>query len=99
MPAAARGQPARSVSNAEFRDVGLFRRLRQAFADLGAEAVDRRELLVALDMPEGPAVAGLEPLSERTDAVDRADRLAERDRAVGAHQRLHLALGVEQRLA
>ena len=42
---------------------------------------------VAFDVPEGPAVAGGEPLSQRADLVDRADRRPERERAVRAHQR------------
>ena len=47
-------------------------------------------------MPEGPAVAGFQALRQRADAVDGADGFAERNGAVGAHQRLDLALGVEQ---
>ena len=54
------------------------------------------EALRRFEMPEGPAVAGVEALRQRADAVDRADRVAERHRAVGAHQRLVLLLGVDE---
>ena len=37
-------------------------------------------------MPEGPAVAGFEALGDGADPVDRSDHVAERDRAVRAHQ-------------
>src|SRR6202035_4408462 len=77
----------------------LLRRDRHGGADLRAEAVDRREPALRLHVPEGPAVARLEALRERADAVDRADRVAERDCAVGAHQRFHLALGVGELVA
>src|SRR5438105_4243449 len=62
--------------------------------DLRAQRVDRDQAFGGLQVPEGPAVAGFEPLGQRADAVDRADRVAQRDGAVGAHQRLDLALGV-----
>src|SRR4029077_2167085 len=66
---------------------------------LGAQRVDQGQRALLLDVPEGPAVARLEALRQRADAVDRADRLAERDRAVGAYQRLHAALGVGELVA
>src|SRR5262245_50244537 len=47
-------------------------------------------------MPEGPAVAGFEPLCDGANAVDRADCSAERDGAVGAHQCSRTALGVDE---
>src|ERR1700722_10139065 len=62
--------------------------------ELGAQGVDQGEVALALDMPEGPAVAGFEALRQRADAVDRADGVAECDRAIGAHQRLVAALGL-----
>src|SRR5258707_15255497 len=71
---------------------GLPRRLRP---DLRPQRVDQRQRAVALDVPEGPAVAGLQPLSQRADAMDRTNIVAERDGAVGAHQRLVAATGVE----
>ena len=59
---------------------------------LRPQRVDYGEPLRGLDVPEGPAVAGFEALGESTDAVDRADRFAERERAVGANQRAVPAL-------
>src|SRR5262249_18458452 len=64
--------------------------------DSRAQAVDRNEALRRLQVPEGPAVAGLEPLRQRADAMDGANAFAQRNGAVGAHQRLHLALGVAE---
>ena len=61
-----------------------------------AQRVDDGRALRRLDVPEGPAVAGLETLRQRADPVDRADRFAERERAVGAHQRLMPALGIDE---
>ena len=52
----------------------------------GAQVVDHGEALGRLDVPEGPAVARLEPLRERADAVDRADAAAVGERAVCPHQ-------------
>src|ERR1700726_4622652 len=60
--------------------------IRRFCAELGAQRVDRGEPAPGLHVPEGPAVAGFEPLRDRADAVDRADHVAERDRAVRAHQ-------------
>src|SRR5579883_3673011 len=65
-------------------------------ADLGAELVDQLQALLGLDMPEGPAVAGLGALRHCADAVDGADLVAEHDRAVGAHQRTMPLLGVDE---
>ena len=48
-----------------------------------AKLVDRRETAVALVVPEGPAVAGVETLDHCTDAVDRAGRVADRQGPVG----------------
>ena len=45
----------------------------QAFANLRAQIVDRRQAAVFLVMPEGPAVAGGQPLRQRAGLVDRAD--------------------------
>src|SRR5262249_20766874 len=67
--------------------------------DLGAQRVDQRERALLRDVPERPAVARLEALRQRADAVDRADRVAERHRAVGAHQRLDAPLGVREPVA
>src|SRR5690348_3076508 len=47
-------------------------------------------------MPEGPAVAGLEPLCQCADPVDRANGPTESDGAVGTHQRRMTALGVDK---
>src|SRR3954452_1551643 len=69
---------------------------RHAGADLGAELVDQLETLLGLDVPEGPAVAGLRALRHRAHAVDGADLVAEHDGPVGADQRAELLLGVEQ---
>ena len=41
-----------------------------------AQRIDRLQRGRSLDVPEGPAVAGFEPLHRRADAVDRADMLA-----------------------
>ena len=49
---------------------------------------------VAAEVPEGPAVAGVEPLHQRADAVDRADVVAGAERAVGAHLGLVAGAGV-----
>src|SRR5581483_7389799 len=68
-------------------------------ADHGAIGVDGGETLVGLHVPESPAVAGLEPLRQRADAVNGTDAFAEADGAVGAHQRLVPALGVDEVLA
>src|SRR6188474_3770472 len=65
-------------------------------AHLGAQIVDQGQAGLGLDMPEGPAVAGVEPLRERADAMDGAYFFAERDRAVRAHQRLVPLLGVDE---
>src|SRR5882762_10387374 len=56
--------------------------------DLRPQRVDERERALAFHVPEGPAVAGLQALRQRADAVDRAHGTAERNGAVGAHQRL-----------
>src|SRR5262245_4130824 len=42
-------------------------------AYLGAQRIDRYQLLAGVDVPEGPAVAGLEPLRQRADPVDGTD--------------------------
>ena len=55
-------------------------RIRARSASIDGQALRR------FDVPEGPAVAGFEALRQRADAMDRTDRFAERDRAVGAHQ-------------
>jgi hypothetical protein len=65
-------------------------------AHLRAEGVDRRKALVGLDMPKSPAVAGFQPLCQSADAMDRADALAEGNRAVGAYQGFVTLLGVHQ---
>src|SRR5262252_3995154 len=65
-------------------------------ADLGAQLVDQLEAALGLDMPEGPAVAGLRSLRDRAHAVDRADLVAEHDGAVGAHQGAMPLPGVDQ---
>src|SRR5215471_5565998 len=44
--------------------------------DLGAQRIDRDQAGRRLHVPEGPAVAGFEPLGKRADTMDRADRLA-----------------------
>src|SRR5262249_2124507 len=64
-----------------------WRLLRHLGAHLRAQLVDQAKAFVGLDVPEGPAVAGLGPLRQRADAVNRADLVAKRDRAVGAYQR------------
>src|SRR4051812_2554447 len=58
---------------------------RDALADFGAKLVDRGELVLALDVPVGPAVAGFRPLRQRAEAMDRADIAADLQRTVGAH--------------
>jgi hypothetical protein len=50
---------------------------RHVGADLRAQVVDQGEALLGLDVPERPAVAGFESLSERADPMDRADLVAE----------------------
>src|SRR5262245_18001742 len=55
--------------------------------NLRAQHIDRDQTVGRLQMPERPAVAGLQALRQRADAMDRADRLAERDGAIGAYQR------------
>src|SRR6185437_5391616 len=65
-------------------------------AHLRAQIVDQGQALRRFEMPEGPAVAGIEPLRQRSNLVDRADTLANRYRAVGTHQRLVPFLGVDQ---
>ena len=90
------GRPPRDAINAPEKSLakrGLEIHLR---AHLGAQIVDRGEPLAGLDMPEGPAVAGFQPLRDRAHAMDRADLLAEHDRAVGAHQHLVALFGVHQ---
>ena len=62
----------------------LLRRLGHLGAHLRAECVDRFQALRRLDVPEGPDVAGVQPLRQRADAVDRADAVAEGECAVGA---------------
>src|ERR1700733_5238286 len=59
---------------------------RHLAANFGAQLVDQLEALPGLDMPEGPAVAGLRTLRHSADAVDRADLVAKHDGAVGAHK-------------
>ena len=61
-----------------------------------AQGVDHGQTLRRLHVPKSPAVAGLEPLRQSADPVDRADRLAECNCAVGAHQRPMPALGVDE---
>ena len=51
----------------------------------GAQFVDQGQTPAPLDVPEGPAVAGGEPLHERADLVDRADGGSRGERAVGPH--------------
>src|SRR5919204_5245767 len=65
-------------------------------ADFGAQLVNQLQAVSGLDMPEGPTVAGLRTLRNRTDAVDRADLVAEHDGAVGAHQSDVPLLGIDQ---
>src|SRR4051812_49387144 len=77
----------------------LLRRLREALADLGAEFVDRGELVAALDVPVGPAVAGFQPLRQRAGAVDRDNLRPKLHGAVRAHERRHLALRIGELLA
>jgi hypothetical protein len=45
--------------------------------------IDERQRAVALEVPEGPAIAGLQALGQCADAVDRTDVVAERNGAVG----------------
>src|SRR5580704_17114831 len=47
-------------------------------------------------MPERPAVACFQTLSDRADTVDRTDGLAKGNRAVRAHERLVATLGVDE---
>jgi hypothetical protein len=67
--------------------------------DLCSQGVDQGQRASALDVPEGPAVARFETLGERADAVNRADSIAERDRAIGPHQRPMTASRVELQMA
>ncbi len=62
------------------------RRLRLAHlrAHLLAQDVDGLQLAVGLEVPIGPAVAGIEALHMGTDLVDRARGVAADDGAVGA---------------
>src|SRR5205085_4344351 len=50
-------------------------------------------------VPEGPAVAGVETLRQCAGAMDRADHVAERDRAVGPHQRRVPASRIDELLS
>src|SRR5580692_1744593 len=65
-------------------------------AHLRPKRVDHGQALRRLDVPEGPAVASFQPLRQSTDAMDRADSFAERERAVGADQRAMAAFGVNE---
>src|ERR1700733_15244801 len=47
-------------------------------------------------MPKAPAVAGVEPLGQRADTMDRADGLPERQRTVSADDRRMPPFGVDQ---
>src|ERR1700730_19340109 len=67
--------------------------------DLRAQLVDGDQAPRRLQMPEGPAIAGVEPLRERADALNGAAPLAECKAAVGAHQRPDLALGIAKERA
>ena len=49
---------------------------------------------IALVVPEGPAVAGVQPLHLGADLVDRTGAVADRQRAVGAHLGGPALLGV-----
>src|SRR5579871_1997513 len=66
------------------------RRWRTAVSgEVGAQAltqdVDRDERAVRLVLPERPAVASIEALNMRSDAVDRTGRVGADQRSVGAH--------------
>src|SRR5262249_14518812 len=56
-------------------------------AQLLAVVVDRHQTAVALDMPEGPAVACRGPLHLGADKMDRAAGLGRNHAAVGAYPR------------
>ena len=75
-------RPARMDASSYSAAVAISARISPRSASIENQALRR------LEMPEGPAVAGVEALHQRADAVDRADCVAERNRAVGAHQRL-----------
>src|ERR1051325_7768635 len=68
-------------------------------AQLLAELVDQFEAAAALDMPEGPAVAGRRALQLGGDKVDRAAMLGGDDTAVGAHPRAPAPARIDQHLA
>src|ERR1700727_2366537 len=64
----------------------LFRRFAHRLAHDGAQVVDRGQSPLALDMPEGPAVAGGQALHQCPDLVDRADSGACGEGAIGPHE-------------
>ena len=58
----------------------------QTSAQTLTQHIDRRQRAVGqFEVPEGPAVARIEPLHMGTDAMDRAARIGTDEAAVGAH--------------
>src|SRR5258707_10484144 len=68
-------------------------------ADLLAQPVDQHQLALALDMPEGPAVAGRRALQLGRDGMDRAAMLGRNEAAIGAHPGAPAPPRVDQHLA
>ena len=77
----------------------LFRRLAHRYAHGGSQIVNWSQSALALDMPEGPPVAGGQPLHQRADLVDRSDSRASGERAIGSHQSAMAPRRVDQSFA
>ena len=60
-------------------------RCRQFRAHLLAQHVDRHQRAFDLELPEGPAIAGIQPLHMRAHLMDRAGGIGAGQGAVGAH--------------
>src|SRR5262249_14342520 len=58
--------------------------------DLRAQRIDREQAVPRIDVPEGPAVARLQALRQRANAVNRADPLTQADPAAAPHHPPHL---------
>src|SRR6516225_4568118 len=71
-------------------------RLSHFRAHLRAQNVDQSESPRRFHVPIGPGVAGFQALRQRADAVNRTDRFAECQRAVGANQGAMAPLGVDE---
>src|ERR1700677_797625 len=87
-----------ALSERGYSESNLLRRLAHRRPHRRAQIVDQHALSRALDMPERPAVASGQPLRERADLVDRADRRAQRQGAVDADQGPIASPGVDASL-